>query len=334
MPKRWLFRLGCLMVAIAVAAQSGGAGKTRLGKPVRQLDFTEVTRQQWSAWRWERNALVVFRRLVSPGQMSAALYDESGIRLVEANLWSQDVARVETGDATVLGDRRLAVSAALRSASGALAYVIAEIAESGAARVVRTNPFVPLMICGSKDEIWAYGWESAAEKDYKLLRRYSLTRGLQGGWLDRSSLPKDFLFEGRVPGDVALRCNDEEAVLYIGPTHEVIEVKRESGQFDRRVFEGYSAATTVSGVAITESGRLFATFKRQSPGGVLSGLFEFRPSAEGSGSWEPLDETLSATPRRYDLKGADHDQLVLLTSPKPKEVVVFSEVSPRDERLQ
>ena len=259
----------------------------------------------------------------SPDQPAVIVYDAEGQVARQAIVWFDDAERTEVDDASIGKSGKLVVAGGTISHTGAVANYIAEIGDNNRiARAIRTTPFLPVYVCMADDDtVWSYGVDR--DKDGKpvessvRLRQYSFNKGELRAMLTADQLGKDWtLVSGQYAGEVSLRCASGKVVLFNASTGRLIEADATSGTLKIMRTNPLPPAREmrVTGFAVTDSGRIFASLHERGGGASSrSGLFELQFDNSGMSSWAPVENTVG----RYmhggpveHLLGADGTNLV------------------------
>jgi len=308
-------------------AQTVPATSVHLGEPYHQAQFPALLNS--GVTRWENGYLIAFifngTGVVTPSKAAVEVYGKGGEFVRQAFVWFDDAKLVTVSAATMSRSGKLFVSGATVSQQGAIASFIAEIgADDHIARLIRTNPFSPRLVCSMEDgTVWSYGFErddhSNAAPSAPRLRHFSFEKGELQALLDTSTLNDDWSLDlGRYPGEVSLQCNSKSVVVYNGQTGDLIEVDAATNK--ERVTKLSPLPPppnfTINGFVLTDSGDLFASFKDRSHSPktpTLSGLFRLNRDGANGAAWAPIQETvgpyLHGSPI-HRLMGADGDDLV------------------------
>jgi len=290
---------------------------------------------------WERDYLVH----IEPRSPRVDLYDKDKVR-ASIKVVIPGYSDFTETDATVTRDGHLLVSGCSRADVGGKIHCFIGTAspDGHVSPIVDTGRFAPVGISTCDGEnVWAMGWLRAppyfdreSEKPYNVLRLYRLGDGkMIESELPRSSFPRRShpAPAGRSP-ELTMQCRGTTLGIYEGASDEWIEYDAATskltrwkllGQIQSHHFAQYDSAgkllhfpvhaTFITGVAMLDSGEVYASFVHQARDGsapVSTGLFRLQKSG-GQAAWLPVDGALGSAAKEGtfdELCGTDGKNLV------------------------
>lgn len=315
--------LPCLFAQQPSSNGSISSSPPRLGTPGKSANFRRpYADDRWNYRVWDKSFVVAFNHLSSSTAESAALYNDEGEVLFRALVWFPDATDVRIKSAAATDQGKLIVAGSSVSKDGAIADFIAEVAERGIVRALRTTPHVPDLICVSGNLVWTYGWNRRSDESFdNLLAAYDLTKGLIYSGLDRKSvtLPPDTTILGSYPGQVALRCNDQGASLMLAPAMELVTVDSASKRMIRRTFKGLSPDAKITGSALTSKGDFLISVRMLNRDRGI-GLFHL-DNDNATPTWVAVEGTLGSASDKdlgfWSLEGSHGEEIVYFKRPYP-----------------
>jgi hypothetical protein len=266
-------------------------------------------------WAWEG-----LNYDVSPDKPAVELYDQNG-NAKAADFWLEGSIRVGVHHAATTEAGKVIVSGGARTKDGKAVFYIAEIGDGAEKRVIRTNPFAPVYICGGANEtVWAYGFERDEEGNGVpsglMLRQFSFEKGQLKAMLGSNEVAPGWdLPEGKYLGEVNLRCNANSVVLYNAHSSQLVrfDVKKNTLKITSVDPLPPPSKLRITGFALTDLGDIFASFHDRAHSQPMSGLFHLAFDAGGNGKWMPVPGTVGLYRRGSPIErllGADGDSLV------------------------
>lgn len=223
---------------------------------------------------------------------NVVLWGRDGMVERSARIWLDDAKRmyVAHAAATDAGNVVVAGHAELRTSD--VLYFVAKTDLNGEiTEVVRTNPFVPMLVCMAPDgSAWSLGRDlgkDQAREDYGLLRQYSFRAGQVRELLQRRSFgPGESPVRGRL--SAFLRCTKDRVDAYVNSTHEYFEIL-ESGNTVRRfrVEPPQFGTRRIEALAVLSDGSAFSTIRGR--GDQPRRVYELQCDDEKlTASWVPV----------------------------------------------
>ena len=210
-------------------------------------------------------------------------------------------------------------------------FVAETSVSGGVVSVIHTENYLAARMCQAGDgTVWTLGRDVSKESEhngeYPLVRQYSFEKGLLHGYLARSLV--NFQEEGSAgggegPGGTFLVCGKDRMVGFLNETNEYFEIDPAREKVARWKLPRVPAPEgRVTGLAVTESGRVYASlFEVPDATDVKThGLFELQAEpGKAMARWALVEGTLNSQSRIEDapkgsffrLWGADGDELVI-----------------------
>lgn len=330
-----------LKILVVGAAVCAGAQEKNTPSPVSQVLRLETSKppvpfrdaldlRAWKWAKWVNSHLVVHNRRASRRSFAAAAYDAEGNVKVETTAWIEGAADETLTDATMMRDGSLVVSGGMASQDGKITNFIARTDKDGnLVGTLRTNPQVPLKICAIDGQVWSYGWvRQTNEVSKPILYEYDLEKGLQFSALDRYTfIPPNTRFT--MSSEVEMGCNEQEVVLYLGPSNKVVRVNAKTKAIKIINVPALSEKTHATGVAVTDDGQIFLSLIANGEGQPSS---VFRLAGDGPrGEWIRVEGSLGTNNQEdfgvLKLLGTEGNELVLSGRGKLNSHLLWSRVS-------
>jgi hypothetical protein len=290
---------------------------------------------------WERNRLIY----VHPRDTRVDLYDKDTLRS-SVKISIPNSRDVSLSDATVTEDGRLIVSGCYLPEKGQIRRFVGIANPDGrVSPMVDTGRFSPKQIdtCGGAT-VWAIGWvrtgpdldREATDEPYHILREYRLADGkMVNSTIERTTFApwSPPAFSGHDFPDLTMRCAGKLLGIYEGASDEWIEYDLARGELSRwqlpkqdhpwgeydddgKILPISYRRTRISGVAMLDSGDVYASFVRlvkdSPPMGIQVGLYRLKKTGD-RGDWIAVPGTLGPDdlPGAFDqLNGTDGVHLV------------------------
>ena len=271
---------------------------------------------------WERDYLVY----VDPRSPRVDLYDRDKNQ-ASAKVVIPGYSDFSLSDATVTPDGHLLISGcSFADVGGKIHCFIGPASRDGhVSPLIDTERFAPMKISTCDGvAVWAIGWLRAppyfdreGDEPYDVLRLYRLSDGkIIESELPRSSFPvrSSPSRAGFGSPDLTMQCRGTTLGIYEGASDEWIEYDAANSKLTRRkllplwhhLFARYDSsgnilhfpvhATFITGVAMLDSGEVYASFVHQARDGSTKetiGLFRLQKANDLS-TWLPIDGTLGS----------------------------------------
>ena len=308
-----------LRIAVSLTAAAGVQGAVnlrRLGRRVHERFYPAGAFQKEVPY-FDSGFLVSRLSIPQPkgGLTNLALYSKSGELLYDLNLMPPGASQTSLRGVDVKHDGTAIVCGASVDDSGRIARFLMSLDHAGKPiHIIRTNPFQASHVCsGPNDSIWALGREilpnGVAPGDREVVYHYGGDGKLLGKHIT-SELPQ---YTARAADSSNfLRSSGDRIGMYIKGYREWIEFDRD-GRLRLRAEVPYPIGAkdpaNPFGIAMTESGAVFACFRTEQ----VIGLYELE---RASMSWTPIANTVSPHEASaiQGVCGAERDLLVLRTT--------------------
>ena len=241
----------------------------------------------------------------APGEANAELFDREGKLISQAHIWFPEALRVFLFDVSPLSDGGAVASGQAETTEGSTSFLAKTDTSGSSTSVLRLQTFIPGRVCqASDDTIWVFGRdaekESASDLTYRLVRQYSFEKGLLRSYLPRESiaLRKHAMVGGGGPNGSFLVCGENQISLYLNQTNEYIQINTDTQTLQRwKMDMAPLAQAKVTGFAVTENGRVYASLYELQPASERKthGLFELRAEPEKEiATWVAVTGTLNS----------------------------------------
>jgi hypothetical protein len=254
---------------------------------------------------WAHGYFAQMTGVTTPGGPSAELFDREGKFVTQARIWFPEALRVTLFDVSPLRNGGAVASGHAETTEGATSFLAKTDASGSSTSVLQLQTFIAGRVCqASDDTIWVYGRdpskESANDLTYPLVRQYSLEKGLLSSYLPRETvaLLKHAVVGGGGPSGSFLVCGKKQISLYLNQTNEYILINPDTQSLQRWMMDmAPLAQAKVTGFAVTENGRVYASLYELEPESERKthGLFELRSEPEkGMAKWVAVTGTLNS----------------------------------------
>jgi hypothetical protein len=266
-----------------------------------------------------------------PDTAMVVMYDATGKRVREGRIWPQGAGSATIRRTAATRDGAILASGWAVMQDGSIQHFLVKTDLNGnTLQTLQTGPFLAEQICEAPDgTVWSLGKEAGSDgkraPDANVLRQYSFEKGLLHGFLPEDSVSA-VVNSSRPwfhPFDSFVRRGKDNVSVYLNLTDEYAEVNTSSYELKRwKLDESTVQQGKASGLAVTEDGRVYASFTahgRIGPYG-LTGLYQVkaRPGMPVAlllpvaGTVHVIEEGKPGLDEVfYDLWGADGNQLVV-----------------------
>lgn len=264
----------------------------------------------------------------SPDIPMAVMYDATGKRIREGKIWPQGAGSVHV--------RRTAASrdGAILAAGGAImldgsiqGYIVKTDLAGTTVQTLMTGPFRPEQLCEAPDgTIWSLGKtenpNDGQEHDTSVLRHYSFEKGQLHSFLPENTVAALVRSEKPwfIPWGSYVRCGKDKVSLYLNFTNEYAEINTSSFELKRWQLDAAVVhQRDASGLAITDDGKVYVSFKASSTE-LVRGLYQIKTISGNpiakllpvSGTINTIERGKLPPPGTFTmLWGADGNQLVV-----------------------
>jgi hypothetical protein len=281
---------------------------------------------------WDRGYVIHYEieANYSPETPMVVMYDNTGKQVREGRIWPQGARDVRIRRTAATHDGAILAGGGAIMQDGSISgYIVKTDLAGKTVQTLLTDSFKPEQICEAPDgTVWSLGstiGPDGREHNADILRHYSFERGLMHSFLPQRTVeaPLDSEKPWFVPFASYLRCGKEKISLYLKFTDEYVEVNTSSFELKRwKLDEAVVQQRKASGLAVTEDGRVYVSFRASALEGVplVRGLYEIKAkSGNPIAALLPVAGTISAIERGKVLPpgtftmlwGADGNQLVV-----------------------
>jgi hypothetical protein len=313
--------------------QSPRAEGGQISAPLRSSAYPEALYPHGIIPDWDGGYVIHHEIEVNhtPGAPMVVMYDATGKRVREGRIWPQGAGSVTIRRTAATREGAILASGWAIMQDGSIQHFLVRTDLNGnTVQTLQTGTFLAEQICEASDgTVWSLGKDENSDgngaADTDVLRQYSFEKGLLHGFLPEDSVSAVVRSERPWfnPFDSFVRCGKDKVSIYLNFTDEYAEVNTSSFEVKRwKLDESTVQQGKASGLAVTEDGRVYASFSahgRSGPYG-LTGLYQVkaRPGMPialllpVAGTVHVIEE---GKPRLeevfYDLWGADGNQLVV-----------------------
>lgn len=277
----------CFSAGARAQDQPQGTEAGRISETLRAVSYPEVIYGGGFVPDWDHGYVIHHEIEInsSPDAPMVVMYDASGKRVREGRIWPLGAGSVRIRRTAATRDGAiLAVGWAVMQ-DGSIQHYIAKTDLAGrTVQSLRTGSFASEQICEAPDgTIWslgqAVGSEGGPQHDTNILRHYSFEKGLLHGFLPEDTV-RAVLRSNRPwfnPFESFVRCGKDKISVYLNFTDEYAEVSSSSFELTRwKLDEAAVQQGKASGLAVTEDGRVYASFSANGGSGPvgLTGLYQ------------------------------------------------------------
>jgi hypothetical protein len=241
----------------------------------------------------------------SPGKANAEQFDREGQLVSEARIWFAEAVSIHLFDVSPLRNGGVVAGGHAETTEGSSSFLAHTDASGSPISLLYLQTFIPLRVCQANDgTVWVFGRdpnkESANDLAYPLVRQYSFEEGLLSRYLPRDSvaLRADAVAGGGGPNGSFLICGEKHISLYLNQTNEYIQIDPHTQSLQRWTMDMTPLAQAkVTGFAVTENGRIYASLYEVEPESQRKtrGLFELRVQpGKGTAKWVAVTGTLNS----------------------------------------
>lgn len=282
---------------------------------------------------WDRGYVIHYEseKNHSPDTPMVVMYDASGKRIREGRIWPQGAGSVSIRRTAATHEGAILAAGGAIMQDGSMQGYIAktDLAET-TIQTLLTGSFRPEQICEAPDgTIWSLGRSldpnDGKEHDTRVLRHYSFENGGLHSFLPQNTVEAPLRSERPwfVPFHSYVRCGKDKVSVYLKFTNEYVEVNTSSFELKRwKLDEAVAQQREVNGLAVTEDGRVYASFRGIRPEGApqIRGLYQIKAvSGHPVALLLPVAGTIATFERGklpppgsfFMLCGADGNQLVV-----------------------
>jgi hypothetical protein len=326
---RAAFVLSCFAASATAQQSSQPQDLPTLSPAVHSALYPEVMCGHCLVPQWDRG--YILHREIDKDPALVTMYDRDGKKVLEARLEPPDAAKVSlSATAATHAGGILAVGGGIMTHGSIQGFIAKTDLTGRTIQALRTSQFSPHQVCEAHDgTAWTLGYaldqRDSHDADKNVLRHYSFEKGLLESLvaLDSISKSRGATLNVNSVGRSFLRCGKDHVSIFFGAAAQYIEVDASNGKLARwNVALPPIGGGRATGFAVTEEGRIFASFLGFSDpdNNVTHGLYELKAKAGTSvATLIPVNGTITTHDRdsippdeTFDrLWGADGDELVL-----------------------
>lgn len=346
-PRTYIFQVACsaLLLLFSVVgaraqAQTPPAEAGQISGTLRTAFYFEAIYPGSELPDWDRGYVIHHENEVnySPDAPMVFMYDATGMRIRQARIWPKgaESVRIRRTAATRDGAILAAGWAIMQDGDGSFTHFIAKTDLAGnTVQVIKTDSFVTERLCEAGDgSVWTMGQDikdGKVQRESEVLHHYNFEKGLLHSYLPLVSVEAVVPPRSKVPWfepfDTSVRCGKEKVSVYLSFTDEYVEVDTSSFELKRWKLDMTALPQEKAhNLAVTEDGRVYASFAPSWMGGNIRGLYQIKAEPGNPvARLLPVERTISGLERGKQpppgtivwLWGADGNQLVLWRVDEP-----------------
>jgi hypothetical protein len=281
---------------------------------------------------WDRGYIIhhEFELNNSPVAAMVVMYDATGKRVREGRIWPRGAGSVRIRRTAATRDGAiLAAGWAIMQDGSTPGYIVKTDLAGNTIQSLATGAFKPEQICEAPDgTVWSLGKAGRPDggpvPDTEVVRHFSFEKGLLHSFLPENTV-QAVMDSDRPwfhPFGSFLRCGKEKISMYLEFTNEYAEINTSTFELNRwKLDDSVVQQRKASGLAVTEDGRVYASFRASGIIGQpqVRGLYEIKAESGKLARLLPVTGTLTAIERDKISKpgtftmlwGADGNQLVV-----------------------
>ncbi|HET9994536.1 MAG TPA: hypothetical protein VFQ18_03965 [Candidatus Acidoferrum sp.] len=280
-----------LFCAASAQAQSPTPAPERgqISESLRTVAYPEVIYDHSIVPDWDRGYVIHHEIEVnySPDAAMVVMYNAAGKRVREGRIWPQGAGSVSIRRTAATRDGAiLAAGWAIMQDGSTPGYIAKTDLAGNTIQSVETGAFKSEQLCEAPDgTVWSLGKavrpDGLPVPDTEVVRHYSFEKGLLQSFLPENTVQA--IMDSERPWFVSfgsfLRCGKEKVSIYFKFTDEYAEINISSFELKRwKLDEGAVRQGKASGLAITEDGRVYASFSAHGMSGPsgLTGLYQVK----------------------------------------------------------
>jgi hypothetical protein len=272
----------------------------------------------------------------SPDTPNVTMWDATGKHIRDGRIWPPGAGSVRIRRAAATRDGAiLATGWAILQDGSVQRYIVKTDMAGNTVQTLLTGPFETEHLCEAQDgTVWSLGQDikdGKAQRESEVLHHYSFEKGLLHSYLPLVSVEAVVPPRSKVPWfeptDTSVRCGKEKVSVYLSFTDEYVEVDTSSLELKRWKLDMTALPQEKAhDLAVTEDGRVYASFAPSWMGGNIRGLYQIKAEAGNpiarllpvAGTIRVLERGKVPPPGTIVwLWGADANQLVLWRVDEP-----------------
>jgi hypothetical protein len=324
--------LVCFSTGARAQNQPQGANAGRISETVRTVSYPEAIYSGGIVPDWDRG-YVIHHEIganSNPDTPMVVMYDATGKRVHEGRIWLPGAKSVSIRRTAATRDGAILASGGTTMQDGTIQHFIAKTDTAGnTVQALQTGTYLAGQICEAPDgTVWSLGRamsDGKLQHDADVLRHYSFEKGLLHSYLPQRAVEAPLRSKTAWFNDFGsyVRCGKDKVSVYLKFTNEYVEVDTSSFELTRwKLDEAVAQQREANGLAITDDGRVYASFRGSRSEGVplVWGLYQIKAVSGGPvAALLPVAGTITTIERGKDvppgtftmLWGADGNQLVV-----------------------
>jgi hypothetical protein len=305
----------------------------RISNTLRSAAYPEAIYPRGIMPDWDRGYVIHHEIEMNhrPDTLMAVMYDATGKRILEGRIWPPGAGSVRIRRTAATHEGAILAAGSAIMQDGKIQHFIVKTDLAGnTARSVLMGGFGAEQICEASDgTVWSVGQvigtDGMRQHDADILRHYSFETGLLHSFLPQGTVEAPVRSETAwfSPFGSYVRCGKNKVSVYLRFTNEYVEVNTSSFELMRwKLDEAVVQQREASGLAVTEDGRVYASFDANGIRGAeqVRGLYQIKAvSGNPIAELLPLAGTITliergklSPPGTFTmLWGADGNQLVV-----------------------
>jgi hypothetical protein len=348
--RTYIFKAACcaLLLLFGVAgaraqAQTPPAEAGQISGTLRTAAYFEAMYPGGILPDWDRGYVISheYEGNYSPDAPMVFMYDATGMRIRQGRIWLQGAESVRIRRTAATRDGAILAAGGATMQDGSVTHFIAKTDLAGnTVQVIKTDSFATERLCEAGDgSVWTLGQDvkdGEAQRESEVLRQYSFAKGLLHSYLPQITVEAVVPARSKRPWfqpfDTSVRCGKEKVSVYLSFTDEYVEVDTSSFELKRWKLDMTAMPREKAhDLAVTEDGRVYASFEPSWMGGNIRGLYRIKAEAGNpiarllpvAGTINVLERGKVPPPGTIEwLWGADGNQLVLWRADEPDGALV------------
>lgn len=343
--RTYIFEAACCVLFLVFGvtgarsqAQTSATEAGQLSGTLRTAFYFEVIYPGGILPDWDRGYVIHHENEenYSPDTPMVAMYDATGTRVRQGRIWPEGAGSVRIRRTAASREGAILAAAWAIMQDGSLQHYIVKTDLAGnTVQTLLTGSFGTERMCEAQDgTIWTLGrdvHDGKVQRESEVLRQYGFEKGLLHSYLPQVSVEavvpprsKEPWFE---PSETYVRCGKDKVSVYLEFTDEYVEVDTSTFELKRWKLDMTAVPQEkASGLAVTEDGRVYASFGPSWMGGNIRGLYQIEAEPGNpiarllpvAGTIKLLERGKQAPSGTiFRLWGADGNQLVLWRVDEP-----------------
>jgi hypothetical protein len=328
----------CLPACVSAQESAAAADAGKISQTLRTVAYPEIIYPHEILPDWDRGYFLHhdIEEHFSPDTPNVTMWDANGKHVRDGLIWPPDAASLRIRRTAATREGAILATGWAILQDGSVTNFIAKTDLAGhTAQVIKTDSFATAHLCEAEDgSVWAFGEEvkdGEAQKESDVLHQYSFEKGLLHSYLPRRSV--EAIVRSKIPwfepSGSPVRCGKDKVSVYLSFTDEYAEVDTSSFELKRWKLDMTAVRQgEPHDLAVTEDGRVYATFNDKATGKseIIWGLYQIKAETGNpiarllpvAGTIEVVERGKVPPPGTiFCLWGADGNQLVLWRADEP-----------------